>query len=215
MNSAQLLRRALIDTGIPGGSETVEQMVAFLSLLQKWSARVNLTGSLEWEIVGPLFEEAIWASEFYPDERTTHLDIGTGAGFPVIPLKIMKPHMQAELVESRFKRAVFLETVVRELGLTVTSVHNQRAEEYLAAPGGMGWDCVSWKGIKLTDEILLQLLARTDDRTQFWMFHGNELAVETPIVAERKLSLVERKSFPGKRQWFLSIYQKRSSDCFT
>ncbi len=208
MDSAGRLRKALADAGIHDhGAEG--QLIAFLQLLQKWSARINLTSSLEWESVGPLFEEAIWASLCYDQECKTHLDIGSGAGFPAIPLKILNPRIQVDLVESRLKRAVFLETVVRELGLASSMVHNRRAEEYLAVESGNCWDCVSWKGIRLSNEVLLHLLARTDESTTFWMFHGDELAVESSAEMERAFQLVERKRFPGKKSWVLSIYHKR------
>ncbi len=216
MDSAALLKSVLADAGIGTDPRAEDRLIGFFRLLQKWSARINLTSSLEWQSVGPLFEEAIWASLSYNVKNKTHLDLGTGAGFPAIPLKILHPQIEIDLVESRLKRAVFLESVVRELGLSSVRVHNRRAEEYLAATerNREGWDCVSWKGIKLNHEVLLRLLARTDESTTFWMFHGDELAVESAAVVERTLRLIERKSFPGKRSWFLSIYQKRRL-CFT
>jgi len=210
LESAVMLQRLLArEFGSESPVRDVGPMVRYLHLLEKWNLRVNLTGSVEWRILRPLFEEAIWASRLYPASLRKHLDIGSGAGFPAIPLRILNPWIHLEMVESRLKRAVFLESAVHELGLRNTSVHNLRAEQYLRRAGPGGWDCVSWKGIKLNEDLVQLLCERSAHYTQFWMFHGREPAVTSVPMLEEKLTLVGRHAFPAGRNWYLSIYRKR------
>ncbi len=194
-------------------SEPVRQMSLYLKLLERWNRRVNLTASLEWPRLGPLVEEAAWAARRYPGTATSHLDIGSGAGFPALPLRILVPRIRLDMVESRTKRASFLETVVGELGLACTRVFNQRLAECLDGIGET-WDCVSWKGLRLRTAEIRALIPHAHQHTRFWMFHGVEAAAEDPAALEAELRLESRAACPARRGWWLSSYRKREA-CFT
>ena len=199
----ELLRRA----GIPHESKPAQQLGLFVTLLIKWNARINLTGSTEWKGIGPLFEEAIWAARLYPEDAVTHLDIGSGAGFPALPLRMLLPQMHLDMVESRTKRSLFLESAVHELGLENTHVINDRLDTFLAAREG-SWDCVSWKAIKLGARDVCALAIRATERTRFWMFHGKEPAVEDVGALEEILTLERWEACPAKKGWWFSVYRK-------
>jgi 16S rRNA (guanine(527)-N(7))-methyltransferase RsmG len=201
------LKLLLGEFGIFPESESAQKFQAFLALLQKWNARINLTASTEWNYLKPLFWEGIWAAGFYPNWPERHLDIGSGAGFPGVPLAILAPHARLEMVESRAKRAFFLENAVTELGLGGTRVHRTRLQELLNDDPGI-WDCFSWKGLKLNVCDLKQLSIRADSRSLFWMFHGKDLAVQNPGDVERLLKMVSSEQFPGRKEWKLSIFKK-------
>ena len=98
--------------------ELVARFYKYLALLQKWNRRMNLTASTDWAVLRPFFEEAIWASSFYPDGPVRHLDVGSGAGFPAVIIRIVKERMLLDLLERRSKRAVFLQTAIHELELS-------------------------------------------------------------------------------------------------
>ncbi len=206
-DSAIRLRHLLRDSGINPESDIARRMIRYLTLLEKWNPRINLTASIEWSGIGPLFQEAVWASGFYPDTAKSHLDIGSGAGFPAIPLRLLLPQIKLEMVESRLKRSVFLETVSSSLGLEGTRIHNMRLDEYLrSCRHDKTWDCISWKGLKLGNADLEALRKHKNAQTQFWMFHGSEPAVEGKEFFEGQFELIRREKFPGGRTWFLSIY---------
>src|SRR6476469_3021619 len=95
----------------------VNQVSRYLQLLHKWNLRMNLIASAEWREIRPFVEEGMWSAGFYPEGSVRHLDLGSGAGFPAILIRIIKDQSLLDLVERRTKRAVFLQTVVRELGL--------------------------------------------------------------------------------------------------
>jgi 16S rRNA (guanine527-N7)-methyltransferase len=182
----------------------------YLALLKKWNARINLTAATEWRAIEVLFREGIWASKIYPAEPVSHLDIGSGAGFPAIILKILNPNTRLEMVESRAKKSAFVETVIYALGLDETFIHAMRLDSFLQnVEGNKFWDCISWKGIKLSGSDLINLKKHAHPETQFWMFHGKEQAAENKEVIERHFELLRSEKFPFKKEWVLSIYRIR------
>ncbi len=200
------LEELLLSAGIRPESRIALQMRAFLTLLEKWNAHVNLTASAEWKAVGPLFGEAVWAAGLYPSNSVTHLDIGSGAGFPALLLHILIPRLRLDLVESRGRRCLFLETAVQELGLEATRVIHDRREAFLARGNG-SWDCISWKGIRLQTPDLRRLAAGAGPDTRFWMFHGKNAAVEDRKALGEELTLVRREACPAREGWWLSEFR--------
>ncbi len=210
MTCARELAQLLSTHGIEPESECGARFFSYLRLLEKWNRRVNLVSCTSWAILGPLFEEAILAGEIYPKRALWHLDIGSGAGFPALPMRLLNPSMQLRMVESRSKRGIFLETACAELGLLQTSVSNCTLEKYLRTEGkDGGWDCISWKAIILTQKDFDALAEKAKEGTLFWVFHGKELPVEGGEW-NPALRLNRREAIPGKPAWFLSIFSKHS-----
>jgi 16S rRNA (guanine527-N7)-methyltransferase len=87
------------------------------------------------------------------------LDIGSGAGFPALPLKIWAPHIQLTLVESNHKKAAFLREVARALTLTNINVITDRAEVLAARPDVPHADIVTLRAVERFDTILPQAVA--------------------------------------------------------
>jgi 16S rRNA (guanine527-N7)-methyltransferase len=103
--------------------------------LLKWQRVHRLVGSSkpEW-IVENLFLDSLLFLRVLPQGVTSVVDIGSGAGFPGIPIKIVRSSIEVGLVESRERRGSFLSTVIRECGLQRISVFVGRAE---AVPSSM------------------------------------------------------------------------------
>jgi 16S rRNA (guanine(527)-N(7))-methyltransferase RsmG len=208
VETAEALKRLLKASQIPPESEAGRQLTCYLALLEKWNARINLTSSTDWRVIGPMFQEGIWAGKLYPDAVFSHLDIGSGAGFPALLLKILNPHVELEMIESREKKSHFLETVAHQLGLVGVKVHSVRLSDYLRDCGSArNWDCISWKAIKLSAEDILQLHAHGRQGTQFWMFHGQEPAWEATRNVQQRFALARKEKVPGMKEWHLSIYR--------
>jgi 16S rRNA (guanine(527)-N(7))-methyltransferase RsmG len=205
--SEKALKLLIQESGIATDPVVPMQLQAYLALLIKWNSRINLTSSTEWDVVGPLFQEGIWASRLYADHADHHLDIGSGAGFPAVVLKILKARIRLDLVESRTKKGIFLETAVDVLGLSGIRVHSMRIQKFLQqCDPKKTWDCISWKALKLSNNDIRMLLAHAGAATQFWMFHGGELAVEEPAMMDQYFRLYRTERFPGRMLWSLSIY---------
>lgn len=97
------------------GSET-SQLERFLDELSVWGARINLTGSLERSALETHVRDALVAARALPPGARV-ADLGSGAGFPGIPVVIARPDLDVVLVEIRERRVHFLRHVVRTLGL--------------------------------------------------------------------------------------------------
>lgn len=98
-----------------------------------WNERVNLTAITEYEEVQTRhFLDSLYVSAALPPDllssQTSVLDIGSGAGFPGIPLKIVFPSMMIGLVEATSKKTKFLHHIVQTLGLSDVEIYNARAE---------------------------------------------------------------------------------------
>jgi 16S rRNA (guanine527-N7)-methyltransferase len=95
------------------------QLSAYLDLLLKWNSRTNLTAiRTSEEIVQRHFGESLFAGR-HLDPYSTLLDFGSGAGFPGLPIAILRPDFSVTLAESQNKKATFLREVVRTLNLPV------------------------------------------------------------------------------------------------
>lgn len=110
--------------------EQLQQIADYLALLLRWNSKTNLTAVREPEvIVARHFGESLFLAAAVGREAHTAIDLGSGAGFPGIPLKIYSPRLAVTLIESQNKKATFLKEVARNLTLTNINVFLGRAEE--------------------------------------------------------------------------------------
>jgi 16S rRNA (guanine(527)-N(7))-methyltransferase RsmG len=207
MRGRGAVREMLGTWGISETSPEAARFAHYIELLQKWNARINLTASVTWDALEPLFAEGIWAASLYPGGGVSHLDIGSGAGFPALPIRILCPDMELTLLEPRGKRAAFLETVCSELGLEQVTVVNSTLLDFLRGdPGIRAWDVVSWKALRLGAKEMRALGRATGDTTRLWVFHGESLPFDAAgFTLERKLACPRRESA------FLSVFHKNVS----
>ena len=128
--SQEIIRRALRDFQITLKDEQVTYIQQYTRILQHWNEKLNLTAIKDpLEILHRHFCESMYAAVAVPINSGRLADIGSGAGFPGLPLKILRPELQLVLVESNIKKGTFLAEVIRELGLANTRVLISRYEE--------------------------------------------------------------------------------------
>jgi len=119
------------------------QLSTYLDLLLKWNARTNLTAiRVPEEIVRRHFGESLFLAAQLP-AASTLLDLGSGAGFPGLPIQLALPDLKVTLAEAQNKKASFLREVVRTLGLP-TEVWADRAEKM---PVGRRFDIVALRAV--------------------------------------------------------------------
>lgn len=109
-----------------------DQFNRYYDLLIEWNDKINLTAITDkQEVIKKHFEDSLSISSVIDMNAVNSvIDVGTGAGFPGIPLKIVFPSLKLTLLDSLNKRINFLNTVVDELGLADVSAIHGRAEEY-------------------------------------------------------------------------------------
>jgi 16S rRNA (guanine527-N7)-methyltransferase len=122
------LRDKAVDYGIELSEERLNLFQIYLDELWDWNQRINLTGVRTRErMVFELFLDSLIPAPFVP-ERGRMLDVGSGAGFPGLPLKIYRPQMEAHLLEASSKKVSFLRHLIRLLRLEQTEVLKGRIE---------------------------------------------------------------------------------------
>jgi 16S rRNA (guanine(527)-N(7))-methyltransferase GidB len=131
MEFYDLMSKSAEDVGLQLSKEQYEQFIIYMKLLQEWNEKINLTAIVEdEEIIKKHFIDSMKA--FKRDEfkkANTLIDVGTGAGFPGLPIAIMNSHLSVTLLDSLNKRINFLNTVISKLGLTNVITIHSRAED--------------------------------------------------------------------------------------
>jgi 16S rRNA (guanine527-N7)-methyltransferase len=124
----ELLGGAAHEAGRPLGVGELEGMITHYRMLLKWGRRMNLTGLREAKAIARRhFVEPVETADLIGEEGKL-VDLGSGNGFPAIPLAVMHPGLRLVLVESSQKKSEFLWAVIRELGLRQARVETRRVE---------------------------------------------------------------------------------------
>lgn len=128
------LRRTLTEGGRAFGlelsDEQVDAFLFYLVELEKWNRKINLTAIRDEKdvVIKHFLDSFSYLRGFEPSPGTKLLDMGSGAGFPALPLKIAVPSLAVTMVESIHKKAAFLRHMVRMLRLTVAEVVDKRTD---------------------------------------------------------------------------------------
>lgn len=110
----------------------IESLKQYMALLKEWNKVMDLTAICDDEgIIEKHFYDSLVSSNIVKYSNQTLLDVGTGAGFPGLVLKIVYPELKVTLLEPTLKRCKFLEAVIEKLDIKDCKVINKRAEEFI------------------------------------------------------------------------------------
>ena len=124
------IKEYALEMNINISNEQIEKFYNYMQLLLDWNEKINLTAIIEpKEIILKHFIDSLTILK-YIEKDSKVIDVGTGAGFPGVPLKIMRDDIEITLLDSLNKRINFLEEVIKQLELTKIQAIHGRAEEF-------------------------------------------------------------------------------------
>jgi 16S rRNA (guanine527-N7)-methyltransferase len=196
----ELLRTASPSFSLDLIPETVALAGAYLESLDSWRRKTNLTGALSATELAEHTLESLLGGGLIPP-RASIADIGSGAGFPGIPLAISRPDLSVALVEPRHKRAAFLRHVARTLPLPNVEVHEARIEDLK----GHAFDSVATRAVGALPEWLGDgSLVRPGGSLLAWTTEADDLA-RTLLPRFR---LEKSISIPGSRRRQIAVLRR-------
>ena len=175
---------ALKDLNIEVTEEKLTELNKFYKLLVDWNKKINLTRIIE--------EQDVYLKHFYDsltiikevdlNEEKTLCDVGTGAGFPGIVLKIFYPNLKVTLIDSLEKRIKYLNEVIKELNLQNIEAIHSRGEDYQGS-----FDIVTSRAVANIEKLLTYTMHLVKKNGLFIAMKGNIDKEITPEI-EKKIS---------------------------
>lgn len=175
---------ALKDLNIEVTEEKLTELNKFYKLLVDWNRKINLTRIIEEQDVylKHFFDSLTIIKEVDLNEEKTLCDVGTGAGFPGIVLKIFYPNLKVTLIDSLEKRIKYLNEVIKELNLQNIEAIHSRGEDYQGS-----FDIVTSRAVANIEKLLTYTMHLVKKNGLFIAMKGNIDKEITPEI-EKKIS---------------------------
>lgn len=168
------LAREFADYELELSRAQLEQVQTYLRLLLRWNERINLIGLRDpRRIVRELFCESIYLTRITLLTGRL-LDIGSGAGFPGVALKVAEPHLAVVLLEPSHRKFAFLKEVVRTLQLSDVLVVDQRLADY-SLSCEVSFDVATTRAVALGKEFLRVVRSMLEVGGKFVVFSSRRL----------------------------------------
>ncbi len=193
----EILERKLADFPLGLDEEKRSRIARFLSELDRWRRTVNLAGRLSAEDLASHALESAFGANLLPP-RASVVDIGTGGGFPGVPLAICRPDLRFTWLEPRERRSAFLRHVARAVPVRNAEVIAGRVEELPPS----GFDCATSRGLKLEGPILAGLL-RPGGTLLLWTTSRSD---ERSLLSAR-FRLEQTLPLPGTRRRVIALFR--------
>jgi len=177
------IRRALEPYGVVASPEICDAVLKYCALLVQWNQKISLTAVRDPEqILRFHFGESIFAAAAVPIRGGRLADVGSGAGFPGLPLRIAVSGLSVTLIESNAKKATFLSEVIRELRLDHCDVFRGRMESYPVDNGGR-FDFIAARALGQHDRMLKWAREKLSPSGKVVLWLGEEDAAEISQAA--------------------------------
>ena len=200
------IRGLLSPYGADASDALCDQIREYSALLLRWNEKIALTAvTAPAEIIRFHFGESFFALSLLAPVQGRLADIGSGAGFPGLALKLSAPDLQVTLIESNVKKATFLSEVIRHLSLAHTEVFRGKFEDFTASRGL--FDLITARALGLHAQVLRWASAR--------LVQGGRVALW--VSGEDAASLAEVKSWiwqppaliPGTKNRYILVGSPR------
>jgi 16S rRNA (guanine527-N7)-methyltransferase len=183
------------------GEKQAGQLLRHYSMLVEWNRRINLT-----RITGPgdaaalHYADSLFGGRFIHDARKL-LDIGSGAGFPAIPLAVFRPDIQVVALEANQKKSLFLNEARHALGLTNFKVATARVESFDSAD----FDLLTTRALDRAESVLPRVISGLRGAQRFMLYCAPDLLAK---LRRRFTSTheVEAHAVPGTESRMVAIF---------
>lgn len=183
----------------PNLAEALKASALHFQLLLKWNRKISLSSITEPAAAARFhYFETLWASQFIDAQIKVAADIGSGAGFPGVPLALLNPQIHFHLIEADRRKATFLNEVRRLLAANNITVINQRFEQ--VDPNAQ---LIMVRALERFDQQMEQILSFAEKAQQVMLF----LAVTTAQQVIDKLTIIS-----PQRQWQAKVMVIPESD---
>ena len=170
-----------------------ETLEAFAKLLMRWTSRINLVGSADdFELWDRHIMDCTRLIDLIPPGRRRYLDIGTGAGLPGLVIAILRPDLEAILIEADRRKCAFLRAVRRELSLAI-SIHCSRIESV----DPVAADVISARALAPLSQLLDLSVPHGRQETMYLFPKGARWEQEV-LTAREKWSFDVKPVFPAR-----------------
>lgn len=196
------LETAIFSFGIEALTKAqTAQLVRHYSMLCRWNQRLNLTRITEPGKAARLhYAEPLFGARFIAGAHTL-LDIGSGAGFPAIPLAVARTDVQVTALEANLKKSIFLKEAKDELGLANLRVVTARLEEFDWA----GYHLLASRALDRAAAVLPTVLERLSAKQRLMLYCGPDLVVK---VEGRVNYRIETHPIPHSEARLIAIFSR-------
>jgi 16S rRNA (guanine527-N7)-methyltransferase len=167
-----MLGAAIARFNLPALSETqINNLVQHYGMLRVWNERTNLTRIIEPEDAARLhYADSLFGGQFI-EAASRLIDLGSGAGFPAIPLAVMRPEVQVTALEANHKKALFLREAKDALGLANFSVAAARLEAFDLT----SFDLLTSRALDRAEAVLPAVIERLCASQRFMLYGAQDL----------------------------------------
>lgn len=197
------LNEAIPSFGIePLSGEQTTQLVRHYAMLCRWNQRLNLTRIIAPREAARLhYAESLFGARFIAGERAL-LDIGSGAGFPAIPIAVARPAVQVTALETNQRKSVFLKEAKDELGLDNLTVVTARLEDF----DWSRYELLTSRALDRAEAVLAPTIQRLSPKQRLMLFCGADLIGK--LEGDVK---VERHPIPHSEARLIAIFVKEQT----
>lgn len=199
MNLVNILEQGAGELCITLSPVQIEKFFSYFDLIKKWNKKINLTSITDDnEIVVKHFLDSLTVSDLIKDGSNV-LDIGTGAGFPGIPLAIVRESLKFTVLDSKEKKIFFINEVIRELEIQNVKTAASRAEDSNNTISRSHFDYVITRAVGDIDVVLNMSAPYIKASGKIVLMRGKEGKFEWKSYENRNFELLELKELklPG------------------
>lgn len=194
--------KALEPYGVVPSTELVERIKTYIELLLKWNRSISLTTITDVEeILRFHFGESLFALSMLPVEKSRLADVGSGAGFPGIPLAMAQPSLEVTLIESNAKKFAFLSEVVGTLQIDNALPFRGRMADF--QHGNERLDVVTARALGQFDELVGWSRRQLSPTGRLVLWVGDEDSRK--IAVDRRFAWGVPERIPGSERRFLLL----------